>query len=137
MMVFKMEKPKTLPPVLRENERYIVFEIISEGEIEYEEFAKSLWIACLSFLGELYTSEAEIKIIRNLYNPRTQQGVIKCRHDMTEYVRASLAFIDKIGNKNVIVKVLGITGTISSAKRKYLGFTELESFWSSEERKIG
>lgn len=127
-----MEKPRTLPPALRENERYIVFEIISEEEIEYEDFAKSFWLACLSFLGELYTSESEIKIIKNLYNPRTQQGVIKCRHDMTEFVRASLAFINKIGNKNAIIKVLGITGTISSAKRKYLGFTELESFFSLE-----
>lgn len=127
-----MEKPKTLPPILRENERYIVFEIITEGDIDYEEFAKAVWLACLSFLGELYTSEAEVKIIKNLYNPRTKQGIIKCRHDMTEFVRASLALINKIGNKDAIIRVLGITGTISSAKRKYLGFTELESFWSEE-----
>ncbi|MBU5678288.1 MAG: ribonuclease P protein component 2 [Candidatus Aenigmarchaeota archaeon] len=131
-----MEKPKTLPPVLRENERYIVFEIITEEDIEYEEFTKALWLACLSFLGELYTSEAEIKIIKNLYNPRTKQGVIKCRYDMTEFVRASLALINKIGNKDAIVKVLGITGTISSAKRKYLGFTELESFWKEEGKSV-
>lgn len=131
-----MDKPKTLPPVLRENERYIVFEIISDLDIEYEEFAKAFWIACLSFLGELYTSEAEIKIIKNLYNPRTKQGVIKCRHDMTEYVRASIAFINKIGNKDAIVRVLGITGTINSAKRKYLGFTELESFWTGESKSV-
>ncbi|MEM4625590.1 MAG: Rpp14/Pop5 family protein [Candidatus Aenigmatarchaeota archaeon] len=131
-----MEKPKTLPPVLRENERYIVFEIIAEEDIEYEDFAKALWLSCLSFLGELYTSEAEVKIIKNLYNPRTKQGVIRCRHDMTEFVRASIALINKIGNKDAIVKVLGITGTISSAKRKYLGFTELQSFWKEESKSL-
>jgi len=126
-----MEKPKILPPTLREKHRYIVFEIISEEPIEYKDFSKSVWLACLSFLGELKTSESEVKIIRNLFNPRTQQGVIRCRNDATEHVRAALSLITKIGEKNAIIKVLGITGTISSAKRKYLGFTDLSNFETS------
>ncbi|MEM7826877.1 MAG: Rpp14/Pop5 family protein [Candidatus Aenigmatarchaeota archaeon] len=123
-----MERPKILPPTLRMKERYIVFEVLSENQIEYNDLVKAVWFSCLSFLGELKTSESEIWVIRNLYNTRSQQGVIRCRHDMTEYVRTALALINKIGNNNVIIKVLGITGTISSAKRKFFGYTDLEDF---------
>jgi len=123
-----MDKPKLLPPTLRTNERYIIFNVLSESPIAYKDLVKSIWFSCLSFLGELKMSECELWVIRNLYNQKTQRGVIRCRHDMTEYVRTSLALIKQVGNINVIIKVIGVTGTIKSAKRKYLDFTDLKDF---------
>lgn len=127
------DKPKLLPPTLRMKERYIVFEVISEKPIEYSEFTKAVWFSCLSFLGELKTSELGFKVIRDLYNPQTQQGVIRCAHDAVEYVRVALIMIKKIGNINAIVRILGVTGTIAAAKRKYLGFTTLGNFKGGKE----
>lgn len=125
-----MENPKFLPPTLKERERYIVFEIISDEAVEYRDFSKSVWFSALSLLGELGVAESQVRIIKNLYDSKTQRGVIRCRHDRTEHVRSSLALIKKIGNANAIIKVLGITGTIKSAKNKYLGYTDLKSFES-------
>jgi ribonuclease P/MRP protein subunit POP5 len=122
------DKPKILPPTLRGKKRYIVFEVISEGDFNYEDLSRAIWFASLSFLGELGVSMCEIKLIKNLYDYKNKYGVIRCAHDKLEYVRAALAFVTKISNINVIIKVLGVTGTIKSAKRKFLGYTDLESF---------
>jgi len=122
------DKPKMLPPTLRGKKRYIVFEVISEGDFDYKELSRAVWFASLSFLGELGTSACEIKMIKNLYNSREKKGVIRCAHDKLEYVRAALAFVTKVSNMNVIIKVLGVTGTINSAKRKFLGYVDLETF---------
>ena len=127
-----MEKPKILPPTLREKERYIVFEIISESPVLYQDFSKALWFTASSFLGDLGAAESHPRIIKNLYSERMQRGIVRCRHDRTEHVRAALAMIRKIGGKDSVIKVLGITGTIKSAKNKYLGYTDLKSFENQE-----
>lgn len=127
-----MEKPKILPPTLREKERYIVFEVISESPIEYSELSKAVWFTSASLLGDLGSAESHPRIIKNIYSEKTQRGIIRCRHDRTEQVRAALAMIRKIGGKDSIVKVLGITGTIKSAKNKYLGYTDLSVFEKKE-----
>ncbi|MCD6381970.1 MAG: ribonuclease P protein component 2 [Candidatus Aenigmarchaeota archaeon] len=122
------DRPKILPPTLRMKERYIVFEIISEKPIEYSELTRAVWFSASTFLGELKLSEIGLKFIKDLYNPETQQGVIRCTHDAVEYVRGALIMIKNIGDLNAIVRVMGVTGTIDAAKRKYLGFKTLESF---------
>ncbi len=120
-----MESPKILPPTLRERERYLVFEVISESPIDYKDLSRAMWFSIISFIGESGAGESQARLIKNLYNPKKQQGVIRCRHDMTEKVRASVALVRKIGSINAIIRVLGITGTIKSAKNKYLGYTDL------------
>lgn len=122
------DRPKLLPPTLRMKERYIVFEVISEKPIEYSELTKTVWFSCLSFLGELKASELGFKFVKDLYNPEMQQGVIRCAHDAVEYVRVALMMVKKIGDVNALIRVMGVTGTIDAAKRKYLGFTTLSEF---------
>lgn len=131
--VIKMEKPKILPPTLREKDRYIVFEVISESPINYQDLSKAIWFSSASLLGDLGSAESQARLVKNLYEEKSQKGIIRCRHDKTEQVRAALAMIRKIGGKESIVKVLGITGTIKSAKNKYLGYTDLNVFESSSE----
>lgn len=116
-----MADPKILPPSLRSNKRYIIFEIISEPPVKYADFVNAIWNSMLDFLGELHTADAKIWLIQNLYNDKTQRGVIKCRHDFVEQTRVVLSLIQIIGESKCIVKIMGVTGTIKSAKTKYLG----------------
>lgn len=122
------KKPKKLPPSMRTKRRYIIFEILSEQPVDYNDIVSSVWNALLGFLGESVTSEARIWIIQNLYDIKNQRGVIRCKHDSVEHVRASLALIQMIGETKSIVKILGVTGTIKAAKSKYLGFRDLRDF---------
>ncbi|MBI5060936.1 MAG: ribonuclease P protein component 2 [Candidatus Aenigmarchaeota archaeon] len=122
------KSPKKLPPSLRLKKRYIIFEVISEQQIEYGELVSVVWNSLLSLLGDAGASEARVWIIQNLYDNKNQRGVIRCKHDSVEEVRSSLALINIIGEGKVIIKILGVTGTIKSAKSKYLGFRSLMDF---------
>jgi ribonuclease P/MRP protein subunit POP5 len=117
-MEYKM--PKRLPPSLRPKARYVAFEIISEQPIRYEEWQTALWNTALDFLGEFGLSSARLWPIKNLYNPTTQKGLLKCSHTAVEQIRVVLSLIQMIGETRAVVHVLGVTGTIKSAEMKYL-----------------
>jgi ribonuclease P/MRP protein subunit POP5 len=123
-------EPKRLPPSLRAKSRYVVFEIISEKPATFADFTASVWNSMMGFLGELQASEARVWIIRNLYDEKTQRGVMKCSHDRIEHVRAALSMIQMVGETRAIVHIIGVTGTIKSARNKYLGMPTLDRFQS-------
>ena len=123
-----MAEPKLLPPSLRSHKRYVISEIISDNPITYSDLVNTIWNSMLNFLGELESSEAMIWSIQNLYDEKSQKGVIKCRHDFVESIRAILSLIQTAGETKVIIKVLGVTGTIKSARNKYLLSKDLRNF---------
>ncbi len=121
-------RPKTLPPSLRDKGRYIVFEIISENPLEYRDFLEAFWNSMVMFLGELGSSDCQARILKNLYDQKSQRGVIRCKHDMVEHVRSSLSMITMIGESRVLIRIQGVTGTIKAATNKYLAMRDLRSF---------
>lgn len=123
-----MAEPKLLPPSLRSHKRYVIFEVISEHPIIYNDLVNAIWNSMLNFLGEVESSEAMVWFIQNLYDEKNQKGVIKCRHDFVESIRAILSLIQTVGETKVIIKILGVTGTIKSARNKYLLPKDLRSF---------
>ena len=122
-----MPEPKMLPPSLRSHKRYIVFEIISEQPVKYEDLVDTVWSQMMNFLGELESAEAKMWLVQNLYDASKQRGVIKCKHDYVEHIRAVLSLIQIISESKCLIKILGVTGTIKSAKNKYL-LTGLQKF---------
>ncbi len=122
-----MPEPKMLPPSLRSHKRYIVFEVVSEQPIKYEDLVDAIWSQTMNFLGELVSAEAKMWLVQNLYDAEKQRGVIKCKHDYVEHVRAVLSLIQIVGESKSLIKILGVTGTIKSAKNKYL-LTGLQAF---------
>jgi len=121
-------EPKILPPSMRPPKRYIVFEIISEEPIEYGDFVNALWNSIMEFLGEFSASKTGIWIVKNIYDKNSQRGVIKCNHDSVEHLRVALSLISIIGETKAIVKILGVTGTLRSAKSKYLTIKDLRNY---------
>ncbi len=115
------DRVKTLPPTLRSQKRYIVFEAISEHPIEYKDLSEAVWMSLLDFSGEIGSSEARMWMITNLYDDKAQKGVIQCGSKSVEVVRAALALIQIVSENKCIVKVLGVTGTLKSARDQYLG----------------
>ncbi|MBS3054651.1 MAG: ribonuclease P protein component 2 [Candidatus Aenigmarchaeota archaeon] len=114
-----MNEPRMLPPSMRPKKRYIIFEIISESPVEFKEFSATAWNSFLSTLGEAHISEARIWIIPNLYDGRKQKGVLRCGNAYVEDVRAALAMVSIVGESRAIIKAIGVTGTIKSAREKY------------------
>lgn len=113
-------KLKTLPSSYREKKRYLIFEIISEDEIELEELIKSVWHGAINLLGVLGVAKTNFKFISNLYDKEKQRFVVKCMPRDVELIRLALALITEINEKKVCIKSVGVVGTIKSAIRKHL-----------------
>jgi len=119
-----MAEPKILPPSMRPPKRYIVYEVISDTPVIYGELVNAIWTTTMEFLGELGGAEANIWFVHNTYDAKRQTGIIKCRHDSVEKVRAMLALISVVSESKCMVHILGVTGTIKSAKSKYFSSQE-------------
>jgi ribonuclease P/MRP protein subunit POP5 len=123
-----MAEPKILPPSLRSHKRYIVFDVISEQPIVYGELVNAIWDSMFNFLGELGASEAQVWFIHNIYDEKNQRCIIKCKHDSVEKIRVMLSLIQVVGDIKCIIKILGVTGTIKSARTKYFAKSSLKDF---------
>ena len=123
-----MDRPNPLPPTLRERRRYIAFNVLSENKINFNDLSNSIWHSILNLLGERGAAESEIWISKTIYDEEKQIGLIRCSHLSVESVRAALALIERIGDVRVIVKVLGISGTMNAAKAKFFSETKLREF---------
>jgi len=126
-------RPKTLPPTLRERERYIAYEIISEEPVDFGEFISSFYQSLFNLVGELGASEVNAWVIRDDWDQERQRGIIKCDHRHVNETRVALALITHVGNTMVIVRTLGISGTLKGARKKYFGERDLTDYQKSEE----
>lgn len=117
-----------LPANMRERERYLVFEIISNANFSLEQAVNAIWNAVFQLFGDVGASSFSIWIPSNLFDEKNSVGIVRCNHQAVECVRAALASIKEIEGASVTFKTLGVTGTIKSAKRKFLGQAELTDF---------
>lgn len=112
------EKLKILLPTLRERERYISFKIISEEPVVYSDLQQAIWSTLLEFYGELGVSQMSLRLVKNLYDERSQLGVIRCNNKSVPKVIAGLGLLSRLGESRIIFKILKVSGTIKSLNLK-------------------
>lgn len=105
-------------PSMRPRKRYITFRVHSEEKLDYMNIRGAVWNSLDSWLGEQDLALANIRIIKNLWDPRTQTGFIQCDHRYVDLVKTGLALIHQIGDERVVFQTLRVSGTIKSAKKK-------------------
>ena len=123
-----MDKPKILPPTLRERKRYLAYQVVSDQKVEFPEINNVMWYSIVNFMGEKGAAEADVWVIKNTYDEKKKMGLIKCAHTAVEDVRTALAFVNKIGENRLIIRVLGISGTMKAAKKKFFGERDLTDY---------
>jgi len=112
---------KTLPSSLRSKERYILFRIEAADEFSLNDVVEQVWKEMVSFLGEQQVAAVNPWVLGDLFSRKEQVGGIRVNKDYVEEVRTSLALMDHINGTPVCVHVLGVSGTMQSARDKYLG----------------
>ncbi len=114
-------KLKPILPSLREKKRYLVFELISKEKVhDISAGSKAIWHYSLQFLGQLGAAKAGIIVLNNKWNPDIQRGILKVSHKHVDAVKAALTFADKIDDKDVIFRSIGVSGILKKAEAKYL-----------------
>ncbi|MFQ6009845.1 MAG: Rpp14/Pop5 family protein [Candidatus Aenigmatarchaeota archaeon] len=122
------DRPQTLPPTLRPKNRYLAYQIVSDKKIPFTDLINAMLHSILNFLGELGTSQSRVWIIRNTWDEEKQMGLLRCNHVSVEQVRAALSLVQRVGDSPVVIKVLGVSGTIKAARKKFFGERDLRSF---------
>jgi len=100
---------------MRPRRRYIAFEIIG-AEMRRNDVVKAL---DLTFRGvpDLELNKVLLKLV--FYEVDSKRGLLRCGHKQVDEVKAIITG-KEIGNKKASFKVLGISGTIKAARRKFL-----------------
>ncbi|HID60432.1 MAG TPA: hypothetical protein EYP46_01055 [Hadesarchaea archaeon] len=92
---------------MRERRRYIAFEITKETNT-------SELRQVINFFQNR-TPKSEQSVLRLMfYNERSRRGLLRCGHRQVDGVKTSMLKSGKI------FRVLGVSGTIRAAKRKFL-----------------
>ena len=108
-------------PILKEKKRYLIFEIVSNQKIgNFKAISEEIMDKSLELIGQLGVARAGIQVPNDCWNPELQRGVIRVNHKNVDELKASLSFIKKIDNKDVIVKSIGVSGILNKAKERYL-----------------
>jgi len=107
---------------MRPRRRYIAFEIIG-AEMSRNDIVKALDLA---FRGapDLEFNLPLLKLV--FYDASSQLGLLRCGHKQVDEVKAIIARRE-VGNKKVSFEVLGVSGTIKSAKRKFFALSQAKS----------
>jgi len=112
------EKPKYLPPTLRDKNRYIAFQLIGERPFRKDEVKRAIWEASLSALGVLGSAKAKPWFIR--FDEKSQTGIVRVDRKHVEELRFALTLVTEINGSRAIFRTLGVSGTIKRLKRKFL-----------------
>ncbi len=107
---------KGLPPALKRKKRYIAFELIGERNVDGKEFITTLWKTMLSLFGEIYSAHSGIWL--EYFDGR--RGILRCHRESLDKVKVALTLISRVGDVDIIPKILGVSGTIKKCKGKYL-----------------
>jgi len=116
--MIQRKKLKINQPTLREKERYIAYEVLSEERIMFSDLEAAIWNTAQDFFGELGNAQTSLWIIKNLYDENKQIGVIRCNNFSVDKILTSLGLITRLGDVRVIFKILAISGTIKGLNLK-------------------
>lgn len=96
--------------------RYIAFEI-TDAKMSRNNVIKALNHS-FRRIPDSELNRALLKLV--FYNASSRRGLLRCSHKQVSEVKAVITGTEKISNKKIHFKVLGVSGTIKAAKRKFL-----------------
>ncbi len=116
-----MANIKPVLPSSREKKRYVAFEIISENKkFSFQDVSRTLWNSLLLFLGELEFAKAGIIVIANTFDEKIMRGLIRVNNKYLAHLKGALTLISGINEQPVIFRVLGVSGIVNKALKKYM-----------------
>jgi len=114
-------KLKILLPSLRERKRYILFKLISEGQVSYPLLKELITSTILKFYGELTFGKFGLKFLDERWCEKKQTGIVKCNHLYVQNIIVALGLLQRLGDHRINVKILRVSGTIKSLQKEFKG----------------
>ena len=102
---------KPILPTLKERKHYILFKVKSKLKRDKEEISDMVTKACLAFLGEFGISKAGVTFLKEMWNKKTQTGIIAVNTKYVNHVKVALSLI-----KDAKIETLKTSGVINKLK---------------------
>ncbi len=109
---------KPLLPSLKEKKRYVVFEIISDKKIAQKDLEKGIQENVTKFLGELGIAKSGFILLKDA--TKGNKGIIRTNVKYQDEMKMALSLIKTMGKEKAIVNVIGVSGILNKAKKKFL-----------------
>jgi len=117
-------KLKILPPHLRNKKRYLAFEVLSDDSLNREEVISMIWGAAANLHGSCRVSQFDLWVVMvwqcGLTGQNAVKGILRCNRDSVDSIRSIFPLINHFKGIKVVFHTLGVSGTIKSAKRKFI-----------------
>lgn len=99
---------------MRPKRRYIAFEVL-DAKLSRSEITRAI---LNSLRGSDFVHVDIVRLI--LYNAGSGRGLLRCGHKQVAQAKAVMAKLKQVDGKKASLNVLGVSGTIRVAKRKFL-----------------
>lgn len=109
---FNDEKLKPLIPTLRQKKRFLKIKIESKRKFLFKEISEFLIAEIILYLGVIDFGKSGIWILRDKFDEKKQELTIKVSTKMKDKLIGVLSLIQKIGNVDIKIKVLKVSGTL-------------------------
>jgi RNase P/RNase MRP subunit POP5 len=96
--------------------RYLVLQVDSEASLSGRELLDAVWGAVTKLYGEFGASQAGLMLVD--YDEERKMAVVRVWLAALQLVRASLASITRLAEKDAAVHVVAISGTLKSLREK-------------------
>ncbi len=104
---------KPLLPSMREKKRYVVFEAITK-KLDSKKAEKLILENSLKFMGEFGVSKSGLMLLSDSWEKN--KGIVKINPKYVDELKMSLGLI----KGDIIVNVLGVSGTPKKAKQNFM-----------------
>ena len=105
---------QVLPKSLRKRNRYLVFKVHADGDVDRRLLVKSILQTHLRLYGEAYAGLHGVWVLD--YDGGVKKGVLKCVHKYVGEARAALTLVKGFGKHKGFIEVEKTCGTLKKAR---------------------
>lgn len=111
------DKLKPLSPSLRLKKRFIKIKIESDKQFDFKTLSENLNQQIILFLGAVEFSKSGIWILRDKFDDKKQELVLKVSTKLKDRLIGVLSLIQNISNADVNIHILNVSGTLKSLEK--------------------
>ena len=103
-------------PSLREKKRYLVYEAISEANLNSKDIKETI----VSGFKDLFGLEGLARAGLDFVEYNQNKGIIRVSTKGLDMLRASFCFVRKVNKDELILRSLGVSGMLKKARNKFI-----------------
>lgn len=111
-------KLKPLIPTLRQKKRFVKVKIEANRKFDFREISESLVEEIIFYIGAVDFGKSGIWILRDKFDYESQEIVLKVSVSMKDKLVGVLALVRKLGDCNVKLSVVRVSGTFKGLEKK-------------------